>query len=353
MEAWEIDAREQVRDLVASYNALGDRGRFDDLLALFAPDATMDVGDGRTYDGVDEIRTIFTDTRDSVTGEADDEAAGGPPPPRYLQHHTTTHAITVDGPESATGQAYFTVMTDAGIDHWGRYQDAYRVVDGRWRFASRRVRVDGTTPGGWADRRLGGKGTPTPEGTGSGDSARLLAEADIRQLVARYAVATDRRDLDALVALFVPDVRVGRDASGDPVAGRDSLRENLAGQLAAIGVTILNVGTHQIDLDGPNDATGHVYCKAEVQDGERWIHQAIRYDDRYRRVDGQWLFVRRIHRLFYGAEVGTNPVGLPPADWPANHDGWGTIPADDETWQAFLSEHGSAGHGEAPEETTP
>ena len=91
---------------------------------------------------------------------------------------------------------------------------------------------------------------------------RLVAEAEIRQLVARYAVATDRRDLDALVALFVPDVRVRRDASG-----HDALRESFAEQLRSVGVTILNVGTHQIDLQGPDDASGHVYCKAEVQDG--------------------------------------------------------------------------------------
>ena len=32
MEAWELDAREQIRDLVAAYNAHGDRGRVDDLL---------------------------------------------------------------------------------------------------------------------------------------------------------------------------------------------------------------------------------------------------------------------------------------------------------------------------------
>jgi len=142
---------------------------------------------------------------------------------------------------------------------------------------------------------------------------RLVAEAEIRQLVARYAVATDRRDLDVLVALFVPDVRVGRD-----VSGRDALRESFDGQLRSVGVTILNVGTHQIDLQGPDDATGHVYCKAEIQDGNRWIHQSIRYDDTYRRVEGRWLFVRRIHRLFYGAEVGENPLTLDPANWPAS-----------------------------------
>ena len=78
-----------------------------------------------------------------------------------------------------------------------------------------------------------------------------------------------------------------------------------------------------------------MYCKAEVQDSDRWIHQAIRYDDAYRRVDGVWLFIRRIHQLFYGAEVGASPLGLPPADWPRNHDGWGTLPAADPTWQEF------------------
>ena len=168
---------------------------------------------------------------------------------------------------------------------------------------------------------------------------RLVAEAEIRQLVARYAVATDRRDLDALVALFVPDVRVRRDANG-----HDALRESFAEQLRSVGVTILNVGTHQIDLQGPDDATGHVYCKAEVQDGDRWIHQAIRYDDTYRRVDGVWLFVRRIHQLFYGAEVGASPLGLPPANWPRNHDGWGTLPAADPTWQEFTGPE-AAGSG--------
>jgi ketosteroid isomerase-like protein len=162
------------------------------------------------------------------------------------------------------------------------------------------------------------------------DLARLLAYEQIRQLAARYAVATDRRDIDALVALFVPDVRVGRDTYG-----RDALRENLATQLHGIGVSVLNVGTHQIDLVDEDRATGHVYCKGEIQDGERWIHQAIRYDDTYERRDGEWLFVRRRHLLFYGAEVGVNPLTLPPANWPEHHDGLGTIPYADETWQQF------------------
>ena len=160
--------------------------------------------------------------------------------------------------------------------------------------------------------------------------ARLIAHDEIRQLASRYAVALDRRDLDALVELFVDDVRVGRDTFG-----REALRESFAGQLRGLGPTILNVGTHQIDVVDDDHATGHVYCKGEIADGERWIHQAIRYDDEYERRAGHWLFVRRRHLLFYGAEVGVNPLGLPPANWPEHHDGLGTLPYSEPTWQRF------------------
>jgi uncharacterized protein (TIGR02246 family) len=161
---------------------------------------------------------------------------------------------------------------------------------------------------------------------------RLLAHEEIRQLAARYALATDSRDLDALVELFVEDVQVGRDRSG-----RVALREAFDASLRGVGISILNVGTHVIDVVDPDHATGAVYCKAEIQDGDRWIHQAILYRDRYERRDGRWYFVRRRHDLWYGAEVGANPLGLPPADWPAHHDGMGTVPAVFPTWNAFWS----------------
>jgi ketosteroid isomerase-like protein len=159
---------------------------------------------------------------------------------------------------------------------------------------------------------------------------RLLAYESIRQLVARYAVAVDSRDIDTLVGLFVEDVRVG-----DLGTGRAVLRKSFETSLRAIGVSILNVGTHAIDLADEHEASGIVYCKGEIQDGNRWIHQAIVYDDRYRRVAGRWYFVRRQHRLFYGAEVGGNPLGLPPADWPERHDGWGTVPEAWDSWRHF------------------
>jgi ketosteroid isomerase-like protein len=159
---------------------------------------------------------------------------------------------------------------------------------------------------------------------------RMWAHEQIRQLASHYAVAVDSRDLDALVVLFVDDVRVGRDTFG-----RDALRASFAESLGAIGISMLNVGTHAIDLVDADHATGLVYCHAQIQDGERWIHQFILYRDTYERRDDQWLFVRRIHELWYGEEAVNSPMSLPLAEWPKNHDGFGTVPDSWPSWAKF------------------
>jgi hypothetical protein len=137
MEHWELEAREQIRDLVARYNANGDTARFEQVLDLFAPDAVMEIGDARTYTGRDEISEIFTGTRDRVDYGSR---------PAYLRHFTATHQIDLIDESTAKGRCYYQVLTAVGLDHWGRYVDEYKTVDGRWRFASRRVTTDGRSP---------------------------------------------------------------------------------------------------------------------------------------------------------------------------------------------------------------
>jgi len=167
------------------------------------------------------------------------------------------------------------------------------------------------------------------------DVARLLAHEEIRQLVYRYALAIDSRDLDALVELFVDDVRVGHEASG-----REALRESFDHQLRAIGISILSVGNHIIELEDDDHATGIVYCRGEIQLDERWIVQMIQYRDRYARRAGRWHFVRRVHLLWYGAEVGQSPIGLAPANWPESQVGRGTLPESWESWRRFWEKEG-------------
>ncbi len=144
METWELVARESIRDLVARYNASGDAGRFDTMLELFTDDAILVVPDG-THQGRENIRMFFESV---ATGN------GRRPGVRLIRHFTATHQIDVLDLHAARGRCYYQVLTDAGLDHWGRYVDRYRRTDAGWRFQERRVSIDGTVPGGWAADRL-------------------------------------------------------------------------------------------------------------------------------------------------------------------------------------------------------
>lgn len=164
----------------------------------------------------------------------------------------------------------------------------------------------------------------------SGALRRLLAVAEIRALASRYAVAVDSRDIDALVALFVDDVRVGRERHG-----RDALAASFRSSLGAIGPSMLHVTSQVVDLVDDAHATGSVYCLAEVVEEGRMIRQAILYRDTYERRDGGWYFVRRIHELFYGVPLDENPLDQSPADWPQRSWGRGTVPASWPSWDRF------------------
>jgi hypothetical protein len=166
------------------------------------------------------------------------------------------------------------------------------------------------------------------------DLEKLLAYEEIKQLASRYAVYADAREIDKLVDLFVSDVRVGRDRSG-----HDALRDDFNQSFRGVGVTFLHVGNHVIDFQSDHAATGIVYTRGEIQDGgidsDRWIIHAIQYHDSYARRDGRWLFVRRKHFLVYGAEIGVNPLTLPPANWPASQTGMGSHPHALESWKNY------------------
>jgi hypothetical protein len=171
------------------------------------------------------------------------------------------------------------------------------------------------------------------------DVQRLLAYEEIRRLASRYAVAMDARDFDTLVGLFVEDYRHW---NGD--IGRDVLRDEFERAFrGALGgrVGFTQVGTHAIDLIDADHATGTVYCVAELGDQDRWIRQAIAYQDTYERRDGGWYFVNRDHQLFYGVELERSPLRQPPAEWPKSAVGVGTLPYGWDTWRTFHGEHGT------------
>lgn len=152
MEPWEIAAREEIRDLVASYAHLADTGRFDALCDLFAEDGVLHGGDAPEARGREAIRRFLTGTGASL-----EDATRA----TLIRHHVSNLKIDVESPDSARGVAYFFVMTELGPDHWGRYRDVYVRAGGRWLFAHRRARLDGYAPGSWSARRRAA--APAPE----------------------------------------------------------------------------------------------------------------------------------------------------------------------------------------------
>ncbi len=164
---------------------------------------------------------------------------------------------------------------------------------------------------------------------------RLESLAAIHQLAVRYALAVDSRDLDSLVSLFSPDVKVGKEQTG-----RDALKGWFATILRGMRVSVHFVGNHVIDFDDQDHARGVVYCQDELErpaTGD-WQHGKIQYWDDYRRVEEQWCFARRrfnrwylvdaLERPTYGGGVNVGHDPLPATLLPDGFPTWDTFWAE-------------------------
>lgn len=132
---------------------------------------------------------------------------------------------------------------------------------------------------------------------------RLEAVEEIRQLVARYVLALDGRDVATLVSLFVPDVEVH-----DGRRGREALAEWFDPTLRPYRTTFHLIGNHVIDLVDDDHATGALYCRPEHEVDDLWIVMPLVYDDRYERREGHWYFKSRRPHAFYAADVRESPL---------------------------------------------
>ena len=113
-------------------------------------------------------------------------------------------------------------------------------------------------------------------------------------LALRYAQASDRRDADALLALFAQQGVI--EMPGMQLVGHEQLATVpgiLAGMFVATQHKVHNV---LVEIDG-EQAQGEVYCTAshlrETDQGLEVEDWAIRYQDQYALQEGQWRYQRR------------------------------------------------------------
>lgn len=162
---------------------------------------------------------------------------------------------------------------------------------------------------------------------------RIESFEAIRQLAYGYALAVDARDLDAVVALYVDDIRVGQGRSG-----RAALRETFDASLRQFTASAHHVTNHLIEFLGPDDATGLVSCRIEHEVGDQWVTASLLYHDRYARRNGRWLIRGRVQTRLYATAHDDPPIGPNRLRWPGGEPvdtGFhATLPA----WSAFWGE---------------
>jgi hypothetical protein len=163
---------------------------------------------------------------------------------------------------------------------------------------------------------------------------RIESTDAIRQLVAKYCIALDMRDLDALCGLFPADVRVSRKARGRralKVWFDQTLREQFSG-------TAHVTGNHIIEFDDADHARGLVYSRNEHEAGSEWVIMTMVYWDLYERVEGDWLFRRRLPLYWYATDLNAPPIGAEKMRWPGRDPYDGGYPDFFPSWKRFWSD---------------
>jgi hypothetical protein len=149
MELWELAARERIRDTVATYNWSGDALRLDGVAAAFCADGQLEVRGRAPLRGRAAIVAFLggvaadadTAPHDAAGGRAATEAGR-----RIVRHHVTNLRFLELTPTRARTECYFAVLTEIGLDHFGRYRDALVPVDDRWLIEHRFVSTDWRAP---------------------------------------------------------------------------------------------------------------------------------------------------------------------------------------------------------------
>jgi len=164
---------------------------------------------------------------------------------------------------------------------------------------------------------------------------RLESLHEIGQLVHRYALAADSRDLPSILSMFVDDVDCGSFGTG-----RESLRDFYEIAHRHFYRTIHQVVGHTIEMSDPDHATGKGVMRAEHEVGERWIVVLMCLFDTYERRQGRWYFVRRKPEQWYASDIMERPTG-------PNFDAWQEgpqprLPHLFSTWADFWEGHDEA-----------
>lgn len=136
-------------------------------------------------------------------------------------------------------------------------------------------------------------------------------ELALRDLMARYVDAVNRRDGQAWAATWCEDATWN--LLGSPVQGRDNIVGLWQQMMAGFEFAIMMPASCLLQVDG-DQASGHWYLQEFTRDLEGNSAMVLsRYLDTYRRVDGQWLYQSREYSFIYQGSADLGGDYTPPA----------------------------------------
>ncbi len=131
-------ARERIRDGLARYNWSGDSLRLAELAESFCEDGELQLR------GEEPVRG-----RAAIIAFIGGVAAPGATPSggvRIVRHNLTNVRFLELTAEHARVASYFTVVTEIGLDHYGRYRDTFVPVGDDWLIRHRFISTDWAAP---------------------------------------------------------------------------------------------------------------------------------------------------------------------------------------------------------------
>jgi hypothetical protein len=144
MELWELVARERCRDTLAKYTHAGDRFRLDEYVSAFCEDGVLEVRGAAPLVGRAAILERFRGGIGNPASPSQAHSAAGAK--RIVRHNVTNVRFESVTPQEASVASYFTVFTNVGADHMGRYRDRLVPVGDDWLIAQRFVSTDWRAP---------------------------------------------------------------------------------------------------------------------------------------------------------------------------------------------------------------
>ena len=141
MQLWELVARERIRDTLARYNWAGDALRLDELAESFCEDGELELRGGQPVRGRAAIVGLLGGAVAAPNATAQASAVK-----RIVRHNVTNIRFADVSPHEARVACYFTVFTEIGLDHYGRYRDVFVPVGDDWLIRHRLVSTDWSAP---------------------------------------------------------------------------------------------------------------------------------------------------------------------------------------------------------------